>query len=103
MNKLEAFLRKNFDALIEKQNGREHAIADIVWRQAGWGVLRESSPITPTKNVTVYWRAQGQEAKMKAAGFFVNVTDAGRRFVAVKEMIGTLHGLFSDEGPRPVS
>jgi hypothetical protein len=100
VNKLESFLRKHFDALVEKQNGCEHAVADIVWRQAGWGELRESSPISPTKNVTVYWRSQGQEAEMKAAGFFVNVTDAGRRSVAVKELIGILHGLFSDKGPR---
>ncbi|HUG70384.1 MAG TPA: hypothetical protein VMM76_21725 [Pirellulaceae bacterium] len=37
---------------------------------------------------------------MKAAGFFVNVTDAGQRFVAVKALLGTLHELFADEGPR---
>jgi hypothetical protein len=95
MVRLESFLTQHFGFLTEKQVGEDHTIGDVVWRKNGWGTIRESCPISPTRNVLVYWRSRGEETKMKAAGFFVNVTKAGRKYRDLKQMVEELQGVFS--------
>ena len=97
MADIDFFLRKHFNFLMEKQIGEKHEKDDVVWRTSGWGVVRQPQPISPNKNVVVYWRTQGQVAKMKAAGFLVNVSKAGCRYRDLKKMIEELQESFTTD------
>lgn len=93
MAEIEAFLEKWFDFLLEKQQGNEHCVGDLVWRKSGWGVVRTGAPITKTAKLEVYWRSQGTEVRMVASGYFVNFRWASKHYRDLVQLMKRLRSV----------
>ena len=94
LKEIENFIAKHFDLLIEKQVGGMHATGDIVRRYGDWGSVETQSAINDQSKVNVHWRGSGKSTKMKASGFFVNVTKAVQRYTRLKELVEELHSIY---------
>lgn len=72
VDRLEEDLASHYKEYLDKQKSVQHRIGDVLWQPtAGWGIVKcpESE-----KKIEAYLHLRGEQKKVVAHGFFVNVT-----------------------------
>ncbi len=90
LSQLEEDLESQFDKLIHSQQEAEqmHEPDDLLWRpQAGWAVAQEKAAISTAATLKVYLRLRARVVKVRAAGFYINVTRARAFRTRLRELV----------------
>ena len=88
VDQLEADLASNYKEYLDKQKSVQHRIGDVLWQPtAGWGIVKcpESE-----KKIEAYLHLRGEQKKVVAHGFFVNVTQMSDNVPMMRECLQVL-------------
>jgi 5-keto 4-deoxyuronate isomerase len=81
-------LTTNFKVYLDNQKTVQHQVGDVLWQPtAGWGIVKcpESD-----KKIEAYLHLRGEQKKVVAHGFFVNVTRLADSTPMVRECLSAL-------------
>lgn len=90
LDRLEARIGEKWSALVEAQEVQEtlHRSGDLLWRaQVGWAAALEERTASATETIEVYLHFRSRKSKVKAAGFYLNVTRAAEEDSEIAELL----------------
>lgn len=88
VDRLEMDLASHYKEYLEMQKSVQHRVGDVLWQPtAGWGIVKcpESE-----KKIEAYLHLRGEQKKVVAHGFFVNVTQLSGNVSQVGEFLHLL-------------
>ncbi len=93
LDRLEARIGEKWNALVDVQEAQRtrHRSGDLLWRaQVGWATALEERPASAAETIEVYLHFRSQKSKVKAAGFYLNVTRAAEEDSEIAELLKEL-------------
>jgi hypothetical protein len=88
VDRLEEDLATNFKVYLDSQKTVQHQVGDVLWQPtAGWGIVKcpESD-----KKIEAYLHLRGEQKKVVAHGFFINITQLADSAPVVRECLSVL-------------
>jgi hypothetical protein len=88
VDRLEVDLASHYKEYLEMQKSVQHRIGDVMWQPtAGWGIVKcpESE-----KKIEAYLHLRGEQKKIMAHGFFVNVSQLSDSVPVIRESLTIL-------------